>query len=733
MALKAGPPAAGRTSRRTWAAGRVPEQDGRVGDPERRGPVDGRDDVPLADAEHGFRQGRASLRVLRIGAVDAFDAVASGLLVPGEAGAEGPGGDAVGPLPQVPAADEGVQGRELADEVGDEVVELGPVADPLDERAVAFHEPVVIDVVEVAVVEIVPLHAPGVDEHLPPLRARIDGKGPLRKIDLPLGQGRRGRLGRTGVDDEQVLAPAHEELLAVQGQLEVPDVLDEGPGLDALVLDLHGLELGPSRGPAFPVNEEQGLVVGDEAGIDAGRERDLEDPVLEARRVDDDLDRGSLGVLARRRRRAGVPGLLRFGLQFVGGGEREDVLAGEAQGIDPGRLVEVGLGLARPPGAADDALEIAVGQEIEPFPVAAPGRRIGVDAVVGQRGDVPGLDVEEHDRREAVVGGLNIGQPAAVGGPGEVAEHAVGGKSDLPQGLLFEVEEPELLVLVAEGQAAAVGGRQAVIPQDLGSGRQALGRAGPVGRGAVEFPLAALVGQDHQGLAVREESGAADPYALLSRDAHPAAVPGRGREDVASRDEHDPIARGRDAGRCQVIEGLRDPAFPHLVEIGRQNDVDPPVAPGGDVVDMEIRDELIDDPAVLEGRRARVEFLVECQLLEAFSARVHGPQVHDPVAVAHEIDPPVPGQGVLACPCVVRGQGRRFAPRPELPEALDRSALVALGVAALEREAREKSVLPDGSYEPSAAWSRGMTVSRPEAGSSETSRVLGRVEYFWVA
>ena len=121
------------------------------------------------------------------------DAIAALGLVADEARPERAGRDVVGRLPQVAAADEGVQGRELADEVGQEVVELGPVADPLDERPVALEQALVVDVVEVAVVEVIPLHAPGVDEHLPPLLARIDREGPLGKVDPPLGQ--RLRVG----------------------------------------------------------------------------------------------------------------------------------------------------------------------------------------------------------------------------------------------------------------------------------------------------------------------------------------------------------------------------------------------------------------------------------------------------------------------------------------------------------------------------------------------------------
>ena len=112
-----------------------------------------------------------------------LDSIAAGGLVARETGPERTGQDDLAPTADVPAPDERMECRELADEMAEKIVELIPVADPLDEGTVAGQEAVVVDVVEVPVVKIVPLHPPGVDVHLTPLLARVDRKGPSRKID----------------------------------------------------------------------------------------------------------------------------------------------------------------------------------------------------------------------------------------------------------------------------------------------------------------------------------------------------------------------------------------------------------------------------------------------------------------------------------------------------------------------------------------------------------------------
>ena len=235
------------------------------------------------------------------------------------------------------------------------------------------------------------------------------------------------RLGRPGVDDVEIVVLADEDLLPVGRELEIPDVLEERLGLDVAVLDLDGLELGLAGGLRFAVDEEEGLFADGEPGIDARRERDLEDAVLDAGEVDRDHDLGGrlAGLLGRRpggRSRFCRRVSCRFSssclsphLKLGRRGEGERLFRRQADGVDLGRLVEIGLRLARPPGAAHGAPEVAVRQEIEPFAVRAPGGVVGIDPVVGQLGRPAGLRFEEHDLAEEV---RRPGHRRASGCPG---------------------------------------------------------------------------------------------------------------------------------------------------------------------------------------------------------------------------------------------------------------------------------------------------------------------------
>jgi hypothetical protein len=134
-----------------------------------------------------------------------------------------------------------------------------------------------------------------------------------------------------GVDDEHVLAALEEDLLAVGGQLERPDVLEEGLGLDVPGPDLDRLDLGAAGGLALAIENEDELVVQDEVAVDPGRDGDLVDAGLDPGEVDLDLrDRGLSafsagfgrlfgGLAAGAEGRASLPG----SAWPVGRGERE--------------------------------------------------------------------------------------------------------------------------------------------------------------------------------------------------------------------------------------------------------------------------------------------------------------------------------------------------------------------------------------------------------------------------
>mgnify|MGYP007030125213 CR=1 FL=1 len=111
----------------------------------------------------------------------------------------------------------------------------------------------------------------------------------------------------------------------------------------------------------------------------------------------------------------------------------------------------------------------------------------------------------------------------------------------------------------------------------------------------------------------------------------------------------------------------------------------------GDVVDAEVGTELVRNAAVRERRRLHLVPCVGRVLLEVAAALVHGPEIHRAAAVAGEVHSPLPPHRALARSWIVRRQRRGFGVAVrETPEVLRGSALVTLGVAALEWEAREE-------------------------------------------
>jgi hypothetical protein len=253
----------------------------------------------LADGRHGLAEGRAALGVFGVSFVDVFDPVAALGLFAREPRPERARGDVVRALAQIAAADECVEGGQLADKVGEQVIELGAVAHPLDEGPVAVEQPLVIDVVQVPVVEIIALHAPGVGEHLAPLLPRVDRERPAREVHLFFREG--GRSCGRGVDHVDLVVLLNEDLLPVGGQLVSADVLDNGLGLNVAVLDLEGLEAAP----AVPVHEEQNLVRDGELGVVPRGQWHFKNPALKARELDRDFDARVLGLVG--------GGLVRFG------------------------------------------------------------------------------------------------------------------------------------------------------------------------------------------------------------------------------------------------------------------------------------------------------------------------------------------------------------------------------------------------------------------------------------
>ncbi|MBZ5585908.1 MAG: hypothetical protein LAQ30_27695 [Acidobacteriia bacterium] len=138
------------------------------------------------------------------------------------------------------------------------------------------------------------------------------------------------------------------------------------------------------------------------------------------------------------------------------------------------------------------------------------------------------------------------------------------------------------------------------------------------------------------------------------------------------------------------LQRFLDPMFAQMVEIRGQLDGNGLLAPPRDVVEQDVRAHLVHDAALGKSRVFQVEVPVFRVLLQVFPVLVHGPEVHDAVAVGEKVDAPVPPHGVFAGARVVPGERNGFrAAGGILPEVLDLAALVALRVAALERQAGE--------------------------------------------
>ncbi len=203
----------------------VAQQHRGVGHRQRGDAVDRFDHVPLAHVHARPGERGERIGVVRVGAVDVGDAIPSGGFVSHQLGPQRGGLDLLPPLAQVAAVDEDVERGQLAHHLAEEVRQLGAVRDPGDERSVLLQHRGPVHAVHVAVVEVVALEPPRLDEHLMPLLARIDGELPRGEIDLLLRE--IGLLARRGVEHRDVVALADHHLLAVARELELLDVGDE--------------------------------------------------------------------------------------------------------------------------------------------------------------------------------------------------------------------------------------------------------------------------------------------------------------------------------------------------------------------------------------------------------------------------------------------------------------------------------------------------------------------------
>ena len=172
--------------------------------------VEGDQVIAFLDVHAGFRERRAQGLVPAFAGIDLLDDIAAGLGVGGQLGAQEPALDPGGPGDVAPF-DVGVADVELADQLAEDEVQVGPVPEVGHEAAVFFLHPGPVDAVQVADVEPVPVDADGVVEDLGPLQARLDLHGHVGKAQGPVA----GLLAGLQVDDAEALAVPVEDLLAV--------------------------------------------------------------------------------------------------------------------------------------------------------------------------------------------------------------------------------------------------------------------------------------------------------------------------------------------------------------------------------------------------------------------------------------------------------------------------------------------------------------------------------------
>ena len=260
--------------------------------------------------------------------------------------------------------------------------------------------------------------------------------------------------------------------------------------------------------------------------------------------------------------------------------------------------------------------------------------------------------------------------------------------------LLRDVVERQYEVLVVRRNPGAIRGRDPVEAEHGAVACQLLGRADAVGRQTPPFDLAALVGERDKRLPVRQEAGLPVADAGASGDLDETALQDGCDENLTAGGQRDAIASGREMRCAEVVHRFVDPAFAKLVEVGGERDRHGAVVIRPDVVEVDVRSELVDDPTGVQGRGLHVQSHVVRVLLEVGPALVHGPEVHRAVAVACEVHPALPPHRVLAGTGEVGGQRDRLgASLDERPDVLGCSSTVPLRVAALERKPREEQRL----------------------------------------
>ena len=191
---------------------------------------------------------------------------------------------------------------------------------------------------------------------------------------------------------------------------------------------------------------------------------------------------------------------------------------------------------------------------------------------------------------------------------------------------------------------------------------KAWSRPHAVGREAPELHLAGFVGKGEQGLPVGEEARApvADPGLVASPRPGARSSPGR-RRPGRGRSARPGRRWGRGGAAVRYSIGFLTQVSRIWSKSEGREMSSLRSRPGGDVIEPEIGAPLVDDASAGEGGALHVPPFVPGELDRIAPVRGHRPQVHDPVAVAHEVDAPPPPHRILACAGEVPRQEDGFA------------------------------------------------------------------------
>ena len=315
---------------------------------------------------------------------------------------------------------------------------------------VAFHRRGEVHPVQAGVVEEVPLHPPDLAVHLPPLGAGID-----QDLDAVEGQGPLARLGRLGGRHDAPARPlVDEHLLAVlrhgEGRLDPLEDLLRLARFEVEPVQDGALEAEARHGRALE-HEHHALLADGEARVVARRNRQGQDPLSDAVEVDLHGSRLVLLILI-----LVVLAVLPLLLLVALGGQGRRQLLVQHGHVHAARDRPLEARQVEPSGGGAD---VRAGREVEVLAPLVEGPVARVAQAVRDLAAFAGLRRVEEDGPQVVAQVPAIGDPAAVGRPGDL-ERTEGRLVAIvvdPHGLaLLDVDVPEVQALVGVGDLRAV-------------------------------------------------------------------------------------------------------------------------------------------------------------------------------------------------------------------------------------------------------------------------------------